>query len=66
MTTNPTRHDLRRVARDPTGDHDLYLRLEDCGCIRVRCECGHSPQQVVEGCGLTLDDLLCPTHRQKS
>jgi hypothetical protein len=44
--------------------HTLRVRTDPCGCVRLTCSCGHSPQQVVEALGLTLDDLLCEEHRR--
>jgi hypothetical protein len=44
-------------------DHDLFIREEPCGCVRISCSRGHSPQQIVEAVGLTLEDLLCAEHR---
>jgi hypothetical protein len=42
--------------------HELIVSEEACGCVRLRCTWGHSPQQIVESLGLTLDDLLCARH----
>jgi len=43
--------------------HTVFIREEKCGCVRLRCDCGHSPDEVVAAIGLTLDDLLCEEHR---
>jgi hypothetical protein len=59
--------DCRDDGRRPRdGEHRLFVREEECGCIRVRCEHGHSPQQIVEALGFTLDDLLSERHRRRS
>ena len=44
-------------------DHEIEIREEPCGCVRVWCPCGHSPEEIVEALDLTLDDLLCEEHR---
>lgn len=47
-------------------DHELIVREEDCGCIRLSCKRGHSPEEILEAfdMGWTLDDLLCDKHRR--
>ena len=46
--------------------HELIVCEEDCGCVRLRCTWGHSPEEILAGLdrGLTLDDLLCEEHRR--
>jgi hypothetical protein len=54
---------LSRLRGPQEGNRNLIVREEECGCIRVRCVKGHSPQQIVEALGLALKDLLCEQHR---
>lgn len=52
---------LTPLGRDD--DYPLRVWQDPCGCVRARCSCGCSPQQIVEAMRLTLDDLLCDKHR---
>jgi hypothetical protein len=46
--------------------HELAVRQEECGCIRLRCTWGHSPEEILAELGSewTLDRLLCEIHRR--
>jgi hypothetical protein len=57
---------FHRHERRHDDDHKLIVREEKCGCIRLRCTQGHSPEEILEALdvGLTLDDLLCEQHRR--
>lgn len=46
-----------------TAAQDLTIREEPCGCVRLQCSCGHSPDEIAAALGLSLDDLLCDSHR---
>jgi hypothetical protein len=48
-------------------EHEMTLREEPCGCIRIWCDHGHSPQQILDGLGMGLkvEDLLCEEHRHR-
>ena len=37
------------------GNRNLIVDKKECGCPRVRCIDEHSPQQIVEALGLTLE-----------
>jgi hypothetical protein len=58
--------DLRDRRRDD--DHELIVSEEPCGCVRLRCTRGHSPEEILEAldAGWTVDDLLCDEHRRRS
>jgi hypothetical protein len=55
------------VVIDLDGPHELFIGEEPCGCIRLHCTWGHTPQEILDGLdqGLTLDDLFCDEHRQR-
>jgi len=62
------------VSREPTNgsgppvDEGHWLDVEqlDCGCVRLSCEHGHTPEQILGPLGLAPDDLLCPEHREQA
>jgi hypothetical protein len=57
---------LRERRRDD--DHELVVREEACGCMRLRCTHSHSPAEILEAldAGWTVDDLLCGEDRRAS
>ncbi len=57
---------MRGPVRHLPDPHELRVREEPCGCIRLRCECGHSPDQILAAIGFTLDDVLCDKHKRRA
>jgi hypothetical protein len=60
--------DDRTAACVERGPHELIVREEECGCVRLRCTWGHSPEEILAGLdqGLTVEDLLCDEHQRRA
>jgi hypothetical protein len=41
----------------------LTIRMEPCGCVRLRCSAGCSPDMIARALDMDLSELLCPGHK---
>jgi hypothetical protein len=64
------RRDWDLLERRRDDEHELIVSEESCGCIRLGCTWGHSPEEILEALGderwTTVEDLLCDEHRRRS